>query len=83
MMPVIFIIGVLNLILGFALALLLERQIVVPFPQLRAEPAKPDVVMESPALDSAPLEDVRATLPSRWLGLVHQPITCLILERFY
>jgi len=67
--PVVFIIGVLNLVLGFALAVLLERQIVVPLPRWRAERDEEDVVFEIPAAPAA-LEEMLDTLPQRWLDLL-------------
>lgn len=67
---VVFIIGVLNLIMGFALAVLLERQISVPFPCLRDEPQDRDVVFEIPISAPEPPDDVRDQLPHRWLEIL-------------
>ena len=72
MMPVVFIIGVLNLVLGFGLAILLERQIVVPVPLPRFQPApgSDDVLFEIPALPAVG-DDIRKQLPRRWVELLN------------
>ncbi len=71
MIAVVFAIGMLNLVMGFALAILLERQITIPVPVLRANraPAYDEVIYEIPAA-AVTLDEVRDELPARWLDLL-------------
>ncbi len=57
--------------LGFALALMLERQITIPVPQLRSRGGadSDDVIFELPAA-AVTLAEVREELPARWLDLL-------------
>lgn len=71
--PVVFIIGVLNLMLGFALAVVLERQVVVPYPVLQRfkERHDRDVIFELPiGQEPAALDEMREALPNRWIELL-------------
>ena len=70
MISVVFVIGVVNLLLGFALAVVLERQITVPIPTLQRSLQEPDVIFELPVQELQPIEELRNTLPKRWLDLL-------------
>jgi diguanylate cyclase (GGDEF)-like protein len=70
LITVVFIIGVMNLVLGFALAVLLERQITVPLPMLREERPAEDDVFEWPVGERPPLGAASEALPQRWLELL-------------
>lgn len=71
---VVFVVAVLNLLLGAALAMLLERQIVVPVPSLRPlpEPDDPETVLEIPVVPAEERVDVRSQLPERWLKILDE-----------
>ncbi len=68
---VVFVIGIINLVMGFTLAILLERQLTIPVPVLRTE--RPDmsdeVIYEVPAA-ALTLDEVRDELPARWFDLL-------------
>ncbi len=70
MISVVFVIGMLNLVLGFALAVLLERQIVVPYPVFSRSTRARDVVFELPANQPISAAEVHENMPKRWLDLL-------------
>ncbi len=57
--------------MGFALAILLERQLTIPVPTLRAHRGanSDEVIYEIPAA-AVTLEEVREELPARWLDML-------------
>ena len=69
-MPLVFTIAVLNFMLGFALAVLLEREIALPVPVCGGGPRHSGGCTAVSARDPAPLDEVRDNLPSRWLELL-------------
>ncbi len=71
MISVVFVIGVLNLILGFILAVRLERQITVPLPVWQASEVTRDVILELSVPEPLPIDELRDTLPKRWLDLLN------------
>lgn len=72
MISVVFVLAVLNLILGFALAVVLERQVVVPVPWLRSPDRHhdPETIFEIPVAPAKESYDVREHLPQRWLEML-------------
>lgn len=72
MISVVFVLAVLNLLLGFALAVVLERQVVVPVPWLRSpdHTSESETIFEIPVARVEESHDVREHLPERWLALL-------------
>ncbi len=70
MITVVFVIAMMNLVFGFGLAVLLEHQIVVPYPRFHRDTRRPDVVFELPVTQPVPQAEIRASMPSRWLDLL-------------
>ena len=69
-MSVIFVIGVFNLMLGFAMAVLMERRIVLPYPAWNRERDPQEVEIDIPLVESVPAEDPLERLPSRWIEIL-------------
>ncbi len=82
MVSVVLVIAIFNLVLGFGLAVLLERQIVIPVPRIRLRPTHPPEtpISEERTSDSWPKiepvteQELEAELiPPAWLNVLDNP----------